>query len=147
MQEVTVTAKRIPKQCPAAGLAGPLTNLLGFAWAVDSFVAGTIMGTNPQVLPAPNGIRVTNSPLNIGGRAVTLGNFEIFTPNQAPQDFGKSAYSGAIVNVGRHEDGHTYQAVITGDGYLLAIGAGALLFGDKSPLELLADGYAVDTGC
>jgi hypothetical protein len=77
---------------------------------------------------------------------VTLGNFEIFTPSQTPQDFVQS-YSGAAVNVGRHEDGHTYQATILGDGYLLAIGTDALLFGNRSPLELLADGYAVDTGC
>lgn len=138
VSEVVVHGHR----CPGTGDAGPVTNLIGAAFAGAAYVAGTIEGTHPQLQNTPNGVRVTNSPINFGNRAVSLGNFEIFTLLQTPQ--GKQpSYTGAVVNNGRHEDGHTYQAAALGDLYLpLEIGL-AGLFGNNNPLEANADQHAL----
>ena len=128
--------------CPQGGLAGPLTNLIGEKFADAAYAAGKIAGTNPQIQPAPNGIRVTNSPINIGNRAVTLGNFEIFTTLQTPTG-GQISYTHVFVNNGRHEDGHTYQATALGDLYLPVEAIFSGLFGDKNPLETDADRHAL----
>jgi RHS repeat-associated protein len=137
----------VQKQCPKPGVAGPVTNLIGYTWSVLSVWAGSSIPGGPiaHVGPGPNGIRVTNSLINFGGRAVTLGNYQIFTPVQPPQAYVLS-YSQTVVNVGRHEDAHTYQAVDLGDLYLPMIGIDALLYGDNSPMELDADAYA-NGGC
>jgi RHS repeat-associated protein len=124
------------------GPAGNLTNLVGAAFAAAAYVAGKIQGTNPQILPSPNGINVTNSPLNIADRAATLGNFSIYPPGSPPSGTNDPSYSGQPANIGRHEDGHKYQATALGDLYLPMIALSAMIGGDKSPMELEADKYA-----
>mgnify|MGYP003384670723 CR=1 FL=1 len=143
--DVTVTAKR--NNCPKPGNAGIVTNGIGVAFGTASYLAGKLFGTNPSVQSGPNGIRVTNSPLNFGNRAVTLGNIQIYTPRQTPQK-NSASYTGAIVNIGRHEDGHSYQATALGDAYLPSVILGGLLYGDKNPLEpVLKSSWEISAGC
>ena len=138
------TPKTPPKKCPNGGLAGKYTNIIGAIFAADAYIAGKVLGTNPEISLAPNGIRVTNSPINVDNRAVTLGNFEIFTPVQTPSG-SQVSYTKVVVNNGRHEDGHTYQATALGDAYL-PLEAMMSTLGDNNPLEIDADQHALG-GC
>lgn len=73
-----------------------------------------------------------------------LGNVQVYTPQQTPEGSGVS-YTGAIVNTGRHEDGHSCQAAALGDAYLPAVILGGLLYGDKIRLRLTPTGTPLET--
>jgi RHS repeat-associated protein len=124
----------------AAGATG-----LGLVAGAAGYLAGKFAGTNPAVGVGNNAIQFTGSPLNVGGRAFTLGNFQIYGPT-GPGAFERS-YSGNVVNIGRHEEGHTYQSQWLGlGGHLLAhvgLGVGKA----SNPLELAADRYAQGQSC
>ena len=120
--------------------AGTLTNAIGFAWASASYLAGLARGTKPQIVITANAIRVTNSPINFANRAVSLGNYQVFTPKQTPA--GRGGYTLPQTNNGLHEDGHVYQAAILGDGYIPTEILNAITRGNNNPLETGADNYA-----
>ena len=135
--------------CANAGVAGKLTNALGAGWALAAWAAGKLAGTNPTMTASSMGVRVTNSPINGGNRAVSLGNFQIFTPVQTPSSTINPSYDGSAVNAGRHENGYTVQAAALGDLYIPIAIASTIAdsLGYGSSLELGADAYAHKARC
>ena len=88
---------------------------------------------------------ILGSPLNVNGRAFTIGNVQVY--GATGPDASVRSYSGKRVNLGRHEEAHTYQAQALGlGGYVgahLALGLGQ----NSNPLELAADRYALGQSC
>jgi hypothetical protein len=136
---------------PILGALGKVWNspntLLGLAAAGASYVAGKYEGTNPTFQLGNNSIQLLNSPLNVGNRAYTLGNVQVY--GSSGPDRGQISYSGAFVNNGQHEEGHTVQGQILGPLYLPAWGLGRLFGGDSAgnPMEAGADKYGLGQSC
>jgi hypothetical protein len=126
-------------------LWGSTNSALGLLAAGGSYVAGKVAGTDPKFQIGNNAIQLLNSPLNIGNRAYTLGNVQVYGTGEGPE---KSTYSytGAKVNNGRHEEGHTLQSQFLGPTYLTAELWGSLL-GNRNPLEVGADKYGLGQSC
>jgi len=122
-------------------LWGSTNTTLGLAAAGPSYLAGRLMGTNPRFQLGNNAIQLLNSPLNVHNRAYTLGNVQVYGVNDGPDRHGKS-YTGSDVNIGRHEEGHTYQSQILGPAYL-PVEMWTSFMGNKNPLEVGADKYAL----
>ena len=142
-----------PNQCashPVLGALGKLwalpNTVIGLGAAGVSYAAGKLAGTNPTFTTGNNSIQLLNSPLNIGGRAYTIGNVQVYASGRGPERVQRS-YSGLIVNVGQHEEGHTVQSQILGPLYLPVIIMGGLRLGNANPLETGADKYARGTSC
>jgi hypothetical protein len=122
------------------GKAWALPNTaLGLAAAGPSYVAGKLLGTHPRFRFGDNALQLLNSPLNLGGRAYTLGNVQVY-PEAQPPDLRQPSYTGAVGRVGAHEAGHSQQGQVLGPLYLPAEVLGSLL-GDRNPLEVGADKY------
>ena len=143
------------KKCPAHPLLSALGKIwtnqntaLGLAAAGVSYIAGKFQGTNPSFQVGNNAIQLLNSPLNVNNRAYTLGNVQVYGISDGPGT-GQTSYTGAFVNNGRHEEGHTVQAQILGPAYLPAWLAGRILGGDnaQNPLEAGADKYGLGQSC
>lgn len=130
---------------PALDILGKLwssTNtLLGLGAAVPSYLVGKVVSTNPRFQFGNNAIQLLNSPLNVGNRAYTLGNVQVYGLGDGPDRTGRS-YTGMDVNTGRHEEGHTYQSQILGPAYLPVELWGSLM-GNRNPLEVGADKYGL----
>lgn len=139
------TATAVPASHPLLSALGKLwaspNTVLGLAAAGTSYLAGKMAGTSPQFQLGNNAIQLLNSPLNIHNRAYTLGNVQVYGVNDGPDRYGYS-YTGAKVNTGRHEEGHTYQAQLLGPLYLPAEAIESLR-GDRNSLEVGADKYAL----
>jgi RHS repeat-associated protein len=156
---IVVRGKRKSQQCTIASSHGVLgtildvrgkiraagATLVGVLAGTAGYVAGKVKGTNPSVGLGNNAIQFTGSPLNVGGRAFTLGNVQDYG-SRGPGASVRS-YSGNVVNLGRHEEAHSYQAQQLGSGaYLgahLALGLGSA----NNPLEQGADRYAGRKPC
>ena len=121
---------------------------LGLAAAGASYLAGKVAGTNPSFQIGNNSIQLLNSPLNVNNRAYTLGNVQVYGVGDGPSR-GQTSYTGAFVNTGLHEEGHTVQAQILGPLYPPAWGLGRLFGGDSAgnPMESGADKYALGQSC
>lgn len=127
-----------------------LNSALGLVAAGASYVAGKWEGTNPSFQIGNNAIQLINSPLNVNNRAYTLGNVQIYgVGTNAGLGHGQISYTGAFVNTGQHEEGHTVQGQILGPLYLPAWGLGRLFGGDSAgnPMESGADKYALGQSC
>jgi RHS repeat-associated protein len=133
----------------AVGKAWTLSNTeMGIIAAELSYVAGKIKGTSPSFQIRNNAIQLLNSPINVDNRAYTLGNVQIYGLGDGPNEVGPS-YTNSIVNMGRHEEGHTLQAQILGPYYLPTWVIGRAFGGDSqgNPLESGADNYALGQSC
>lgn len=143
----------IPKVCrphpylDALGKAWALPpTMLGIVAAAPSYLAGKVAGTHPRFQFGNKALQLVNSPLNINNRAYTLGNVQIYGIEDGPEKFHRS-YSGAVVQNGRHEEGHSQQAQILRPLYLpTEVGAG-MMFGNRNPFEQKADAYARALSC
>lgn len=117
---------------------------LGLAAAGLLWGAGKIAGSNPRFRYGDNALQLLNSPLDIQGRAVSLGDVQIYPKGEKNgPDNVRTSYSGARVRTGAHEAGHLPQSRILGPAYIPTVLAGALLFGDRNPLEIGADKVAL----
>jgi RHS repeat-associated protein len=128
---------------------------LGLAVGVFEYGAGLITGNVPSLSFENNAIQILNAPIGFGG-ALTLGNVEIFndagpkTPGlrygyELDYEFEGSLTSENSVQIGPHEEGHTYQYERLGPLFLPAY----LLYGgisDSNPFEKSADNYGRNTG-
>ncbi len=137
---------------PILGAIGKIwsspNSLLGLAAAGVSYAAGKFEGSNPSFQTGNNAIQLINSPLNVGNRAYTLGNVQVYGTGNGPSR-GQTSYTGAFVNTGAHEEGHTVQGQILGVLYLPAWGLGRLFGGDSAgnPMEAGADRYGLGQSC
>lgn len=118
---------------------------MGLVAGAAGYIVGKIEGTNPSVDFGNNAIQFTGSPLNVDGRAFTIGNVQVYGATGPNASVG--SYSGNVVNLGQHEEAHTYQSQALGlAGYLvthLALGVGKA----DNPLEQAADRYAQGQSC
>lgn len=132
-------------------LSGAL-DLIGKVWSLPNtvlglvaggvgYVAGTILGTNPGVSIGNNAIQFTNLPLGAsGGGALTLGNVQLYH-NAVPTESVPRYDQTATVNLGRHEEAHTYQSQVLGPFFLpVYFATGGI--STNNPLEAAADNYA-----
>jgi hypothetical protein len=126
---------------------GSFNTSLGLAAAGVSYLAGKALGTKPSFRMGDDAIQLTNSPLNIGNRAYTLGNVQVYGLGKyAGPDWTGPSYTGAWVRTGNHEAGHSRQSQRLGMFYLPAEAIGSL-FGDRNPLEVGADKFALGQSC
>ncbi len=159
VSEFVVKAKRKPKNsngsnCGSNSVLNRLGNIwsspnsaLGLAAATISYIAGRAVGSNPSIQFGNNALQVLNSPLEVPGRAVTIGNVTIYPTDASLDSIIRSAYTQKLVNTGMHEMGHTLQAQSLGPFYIPVSAFDALVFGDNSPLEVGADNFASGKSC
>jgi RHS repeat-associated protein len=139
------------RQCPSHPILGALgkangaiNTLIGGAAAAGSALAGALGGNSPQANFGNNSIQVTNA-WTFGGRAYTIGNVQVYSAGNGP-GVGSTSYTGAFVNNGSHEEGHTIQSQILGPLYLPSVLLGSAL-GNNNPMEVGADKYALGQSC
>jgi hypothetical protein len=131
-------------------LAGKIWNLpntaIGLVVGSFEYGAGLIAGTDPSITFGNNAIQFQGAPFgSSGGGAITFGNVEIFH-DATPSDFFPT-YSNPnlFVQVGPHEEGHTYQSQALGPFFF----PGYFLYGGISktnPFENSADNYGRGVG-
>jgi len=118
---------------------------LGLGWGALGYGAGKILGTDPKFQFGDNALQVLNSPLQWGGRAVTLGNVQVYGRELHPDTEAPRYDKQGRVRLGDHEEAHTYQAQRLGVDYIPAV-VRAARFGRRSPMEREADDFAAETG-
>jgi hypothetical protein len=119
---------------------------IGHLWGEFNMVAGALMGKHTYVTYGNNAVQYMNAPFEAAGRAVTLGNVQVYPAGDGPGSTMLKSYSAYNVNVGLHEEGHTHQGEWLGMAYLPAEAIGSLL-GDKNFMEVGADKYEKGTSC
>jgi len=129
--------------------AGIIGDILGKIWALPNTVIGLVIGIaslpfGGEIHLGNNAIQFTNVPFGPGG-ALTLGNVQLYN-GLSPSDVNPR-YNGApgSVDVGLHEQAHTYQNQALGPLFLPIY----LLNGGispKNPLENAADDYSQGVG-
>ncbi len=118
--------------------AAPFT-LLGLSYGLVAHVFSK-SGTRSEIRPGNNAIQFINSPGIIRGAALTLGNVILYGCDAEPWRFG--AYGDTRVNLGRHEQAHTYQYQLLGPLFVLVYFlSGGLAGPDKNPLERAAQNF------
>lgn len=118
---------------------------VGLVAGAAGYIAGKIEGTNPSVGIGNNAIQFTGSPLNVDGRAFTIGNVQVY--GATGPGASVSSYSGNVVNLGQHEEAHTYQSQALGLGGFLGANLALGLGKASNPLEQAADRYAQGQSC
>lgn len=137
--------------CPSHPILGAIGKIwaapntaIGALAGIGSAAIGKLMGYNPTISFGNNSIQIANAA-TINNRAYTIGNVQVYAPGRGP-NIVQPSYSGAIVNVGKHEEAHTVQSQILGPLYLpVAILGGRL--GNANPIETGADKYAGGGSC
>lgn len=104
-------------------------------------LAGVPFGARIQF--ANNAIQFVDFPLGQAGEGLTLGNVQIFPAGTDPTTYsGFFCGSSAPINIGLHEEGHTFQYQVFGPtflpAYFLSGGISA-----SNPFELAANRYAL----
>ena len=120
------------------------TTALGLIAALVCYAAGRMMRSGARFRIGNQALQLLDSPLNFRGRAFTLGHVQVYGRDWGP-DACAPSYTGAVVNIGLHEQGHTAQARWLGPLFLPMWLAGRLMGGDSAanPLEGGADRYAL----
>ena len=119
----------------AAGKAWNLPNTaIGLAWGGIGVLGGA------GVSIGNNAIQFTNHPLGVG--AVTLGNTISYTPGSSPGDFDFLYGSKVLLNIGLHEQAHTYHSQVYGPLFLplWVLGGGPSA---SNPFEQSANNFAL----
>lgn len=119
---------------------------IGHAWGALNLAASAILGKHMQVVYGNNAVQYLNAPLEASGRAVTLGNVQVYPSNSSPNQVVAKSYSATNVNTGQHEEGHTHQGEWLGPAYLPMELIGSA-FGDNNFMEVGADKYEKGTSC
>jgi hypothetical protein len=128
-----------------AGKIWTLPNTLaGLALGGAGTIVGLLGGTHPQVKFGHNAVEFLNNPLINDGEAISLGNAISYSKSAPPEKFG--SYNDRNIQIGPHEEAHTYQAQLLGPFYapawILAGGRSGL----SNPLEAAAQRYAAGSG-
>jgi hypothetical protein len=92
-------------------LLGLIYGLLGHAMGRLAFSLGWYP-VKPEMKLGNNAVQFTNNPLTIPCAAITLGNTISYGKGTAPDHCG--AYGDPTVNIGRHEEAHTWQYQVLG---------------------------------
>jgi hypothetical protein len=92
-----------------------------------------------------NAVQFLDNPLTIPGTAITLGNTISYGKGLAPDHFG--AYGDPTVNLGRHEEAHTWQYQLLGPLFMpIYFICGGVSGPDTNPLEKAAQEFGRGTG-
>jgi RHS repeat-associated protein len=97
------------------GVLGAAADAFGKAWALPVTAIGLLIGLGGMLAGADvgignNAIQFTQFPLGEAGEGLTLGNVQIFPGSVIPsQEFGHYYGSLVPINLGLHEEGHTFQ--------------------------------------
>jgi hypothetical protein len=119
--------------------------IVGMIYGGVGHVAGWIMGTNPQIVFDHNAIQFINNPFIRDNEALTLGNAILYGENSPPWKPG--AYGDNSVNIGFHEEAHTYQYQVLGPFYAPAYLLNGGFSGPSgNPLEQAAQVYGRNRG-
>lgn len=119
--------------------ASPYT-ALGLSYGLLAHLAGRLSGSTSQVCLGNNAIQFINSCGIMRGAALTLGNVILYGRDAEPWRHG--AYGDARVNIGRHEQAHTYQYQLLGPLFVLVYFLrGGLAGPSKNPLERAAQNF------
>jgi RHS repeat-associated protein len=124
-------------------------DLIGKAWALPNTAVGLVLGVaslpfGGKISFGNNAIQFTSVPFLRNDSAVTLGNVILYD-RALPPDSSTPRYDRtAFVNVGLHEQAHTYQYQVLGP---LFVPAWALFGGPQAsnPFERAADDFAQGT--
>ena len=71
---------------------------------------------SPEITLCNNAIQFLNNPITLPNTAITVGNTISYGVGSRPADVG--AYGDTDVEVGRHEQAHTYQSQVLGPLFL-----------------------------
>lgn len=133
------------------GVIGGIADVLGKVWTLPN----SIIGLTAEVLLSPfaiangGGFQLGNNAIQLvgvpfGDGATTFGNSQIFFGNTTPGSFG--AYGNPNINVGSHEQGHTYQYQALGPFFLPLYFLSGHPFSLANPFESAAQQYAAQNG-
>nr|VFJ66174.1 MAG: RHS repeat-associated core domain-containing protein [Candidatus Kentron sp. DK] len=119
--------------------------IAGMIYGGVGHIAGWIMGTNPQTIFSHNAVQFINNPFVRRDEALTLGNTILYGSNTPPWRFG--AYGDPSVNIGSHEEAHTYQYQALGPFYApVYMLSGGFSGPSGNPLEQAAQDYGSNQG-
>ena len=120
--------------------------LVGVAFGVVGHVAGEIgqalglYNHEPEIGLGNNAVEFLNNPFMAPGSAVTLGNTICYAGGVNPTDYG--AYGDPTVEIGRHEEAHTYQSQALGIFFLPVYFLNGGISGpSRNPFESAAQDY------
>lgn len=140
---------------PSGGVGGFLrtagrvgVDVIGKLWALPNTIIGGVIGLGGVPFGARiefgnNAIQFLDFPLGEAGEGLTLGNVQIFPRGSDPAtSFGFYYGSPVPINLGLHEQAHTFQYQVFGPtflpAYFLSGGISA-----SNPFELAANRYAL----
>lgn len=119
--------------------ASPYT-VLGLSYGLLAYPFSRLFGSPARISLGNNAIQFENSCGIAHGAALTLGNVILYGRNAEPWRYG--AYGDARVNLGRHEQAHTYQYQLLGPLFVLVYWwHGGLAGPDENPLERAAQNF------
>jgi hypothetical protein len=123
--------------------ASPIT-LLGLVYGLSAHVASVMLGVQSSIRFGNNAIQFINCPGVLKSRAITLGNVILYGSDAEPWRYG--AYGDVSVNLGRHEQAHTYQYQLLGPLFVLVYCLCGAATPDKNPLERAAQNFGARRG-
>jgi len=136
---------------PTGQLFGGVADLIGKIWTLPNTVIGLIsdlvlapfaIANGGGFQPGNNAIQLVGVPFGSG--AITFGNSQIYFGDTTPGGF--NTYGDPNVNVGYHEQGHTYQYQALGPFFLPAYFLSGQPFTLNNPFEAGAQNYAAQYG-
>jgi hypothetical protein len=130
-----------------SGLLDTLEDIAGKVWAAPATLVGAIIGfaavafDGADVEIGHNAIEFSDFPLGPNGSAMTLGNVILYVGSAKPDSTGSPYGSIVDLQVGLHEEAHTYQYQALGPFFPLFYGL-SWLSGGVSEFEWQANNYA-----
>jgi hypothetical protein len=123
---------------------GLIYGLVGYAVGRLAFSLGWY-SVQPRFNSGHNAVQFLNNPLTIPYAAITLGNTISYGKGTAPDHFG--AYGDPTVNIGRHEEAHTWQYQLLGPFFIpIYFICGGIVGPQRNPLEYAAQNFGRGTG-
>jgi RHS repeat-associated protein len=123
-------------------------DVLGKVWALPNTLIGVVVGAagvpfGARVQLGNNAIQFVHYPLGEAGEALSLGNVQIFPAGSDPATTFDFFYGSPVpINLGLHEQAHTFQAQILGPFFLPAYAIAGGISG-TNPFEQAANRYAL----
>ncbi|MER3448160.1 MAG: hypothetical protein C4291_15670, partial [Candidatus Dadabacteria bacterium] len=154
MAQMRIAGNAAQPQLQSAKVQGPIggvADLIGKIWTLPNTVVGLVsdlvlapfaIANGGGFQPGNNAIQLVGVPFGSG--AITLGNIQIYFGNTTPGSF--NSYGNPNVNVGFHEQGHTYQYQALGVFFLPAYFLSGHPFTLNNPFEAGAQNYAAQYG-
>lgn len=92
--------------------------VVGLVYGLCTHVVSRMLGGDASIRLGNNAVQFINCLGVLKGRAITVGNVILYGCDAEPWRYG--AYGDARVNLGRHEQAHTYQYQVLGPLFVLA---------------------------